>query len=153
LPRHDDYRRHAAFLGGALRARRRIRRIRHASPLPDDASHLRIKYRDDARTNTTIAVIATDAKLDKAECKRLAIAAHDGFARAIWPSHTPMDGDLIFAVSTGKKRWIAKKAPCSICVRQQPPRWRERLRVAFLQQRRPRATLLRSGRSVPERIA
>lgn len=73
------------------------------SPLPDDASHLRIKYRDDARTNTTIAVIATDAKLNKAECKRLASAAHDGFARAIWPSHTPMDGDLIFAVSMGKK--------------------------------------------------
>lgn len=76
-------------------------------PLPQDSSRLHIKYRDanraDARTNTTIAVIATDAKLDKAECKRLASAAHDGFARAIWPSHTPMDGDLIFAVSTGKK--------------------------------------------------
>lgn len=77
------------------------------SPFPEDASRLRIKYRDanraDARTNTTIAVIATDAELGKAECKRLASAAHDGFARAIWPSHTPMDGDLIFAVSTGRK--------------------------------------------------
>ncbi|MAZ15506.1 P1 family peptidase [Oricola sp.] len=73
------------------------------SPFPADASRLRIKYRDDPRTNTTIAVIATDAKLDKAECKRLATAAHDGFARAIWPSHTPMDGDLVFAVSTGRK--------------------------------------------------
>jgi len=76
-------------------------------PYPDDASRLRIKYRDtnraDPRTNTTIAVIATDANLTKAECKRLASAAHDGFARAIWPSHTPMDGDLIFAVSTGRK--------------------------------------------------
>ena len=77
------------------------------SPFPDDASRLHMKYRDanraDTRTNTTIAVIATDAELDKAECKRIAIAAHDGFARAIWPSHTPMDGDLVFAVSTGKK--------------------------------------------------
>jgi L-aminopeptidase/D-esterase-like protein len=50
---------------------------------------------------TTIAVIATDAVLTKAEAKRLASAAHDGFARAIWPAHTPMDGDLIFALATG----------------------------------------------------
>ncbi|MDB5524809.1 MAG: peptidase [Rhizobium sp.] len=51
--------------------------------------------------NTTIAVIATDAVLTKAEAKRLAVAAHDGFAHAIWPSHTPLDGDLVFAVATG----------------------------------------------------
>ncbi|MGV3552877.1 P1 family peptidase [Rhizobium sp.] len=51
--------------------------------------------------NTTIAVIATDAALSKADCKRLAISAHDGFTRAIWPSHTPMDGDIVFALSTG----------------------------------------------------
>jgi L-aminopeptidase/D-esterase-like protein len=53
--------------------------------------------------NTTIAIIATDAVLTKAECKRLAVAAHDGFARAIWPSHTPMDGDIVFALSTGAR--------------------------------------------------
>jgi L-aminopeptidase/D-esterase-like protein len=47
-------------------------------------------------------VIATDAVLTKAAAKRLAIAAHDGFARAIWPSHTPFDGDLVFALATGK---------------------------------------------------
>ena len=47
-------------------------------------------------------MIATDAVLSKAECKRLAIAAHDGFARAIWPSHTPMDGDIVFALATGR---------------------------------------------------
>ncbi|MBD9372542.1 P1 family peptidase [Rhizobium sp. ARZ01] len=51
--------------------------------------------------NTTIAVIATDAILTKAEAKRLAISAHDGFARALWPAHTPLDGDLVFAVATG----------------------------------------------------
>jgi L-aminopeptidase/D-esterase-like protein len=77
-------------------------------PFPADATRLRIKYResvpDNPRANTTIAVIATDAALTKAECKRLAIAAHDGFARAIWPCHTPMDGDLVFAVSTGKRK-------------------------------------------------
>ena len=53
--------------------------------------------------NTTIGIIATDATLSKAQAKRLAIMAHDGFARALWPSHTPMDGDLIFALSTGEK--------------------------------------------------
>ena len=53
--------------------------------------------------NTTIAVIATDAKLDKSQCKRLALAAHDGFARAIRPAHTPLDGDTIFCAATGQR--------------------------------------------------
>ncbi|NVK47699.1 MAG: P1 family peptidase [Rhodobacteraceae bacterium] len=51
--------------------------------------------------NTTIAIVATDAKLTKAECYRLSVAAHDGIARAIVPAHTPFDGDLVFGVSTG----------------------------------------------------
>ncbi|WP_017999342.1 P1 family peptidase [Paracoccus sp. N5] len=50
---------------------------------------------------TTIAIVATDAALDKAGLTRLATAAQDGMARAIVPSHTPFDGDLVFAVSTG----------------------------------------------------
>ena len=53
------------------------------------------------RENTTIAIIATDAALTKAECQRVAVAAHDGMARAIVPAHTPHDGDLVFALSTG----------------------------------------------------
>lgn len=53
--------------------------------------------------NTTIAIVATDAALDKAQCNRMAVAAHDGMARAIVPSHTPMDGDLVFAAATGEK--------------------------------------------------
>lgn len=53
--------------------------------------------------NTTIAIIATDADLTQAQCARMATAAHDGMARALVPSHTPMDGDLIFGVSTGAK--------------------------------------------------
>ena len=52
---------------------------------------------------TTIAIVATDAVLDKAALQRLAIAAHDGMARALVPSHTPFDGDLVFAVSSGTK--------------------------------------------------
>lgn len=53
--------------------------------------------------NTTIAIVATDAVLDQAQCTRLATAAHDGMARALVPSHTPMDGDLIYAISTSAK--------------------------------------------------
>ncbi len=53
--------------------------------------------------NTTIAIVATDATLDQSQCTRLATAAHDGMARALLPSHTPMDGDLVFAVSTAGK--------------------------------------------------
>lgn len=54
-------------------------------------------------TNTTIAIVATDAALDQSQCTRLATAAHDGMARALVPSHTPMDGDLVYGVSTGVK--------------------------------------------------
>jgi len=73
------------------------------SPLPSDAATPRWKWQDPASVgaNTTIAIIATDARLTKAEAKRLAIAGHDGFARAIWPSHSPVDGDLVFALATG----------------------------------------------------
>jgi len=51
--------------------------------------------------STTIAVVATDAALDKGRCRRLAIMAQDGLARAIRPVHTPFDGDTVFALSTG----------------------------------------------------
>lgn len=52
---------------------------------------------------TTIAIVATDATLTKAQAQRMAVAAHDGMARALVPSHTPLDGDLVFAVATGGK--------------------------------------------------
>ncbi|WP_431522422.1 P1 family peptidase [Shinella zoogloeoides] len=74
------------------------------APFPEDARTPRTKMsrRPAGVENTTIAVIATDAVLTKAEAKRLAIAAHDGFARALWPAHTPLDGDLVFALATGR---------------------------------------------------
>lgn len=53
--------------------------------------------------NTTIGIIATDADVDQAQLTRLATAAHDGYARALVPSHTPADGDLIFGAATGAK--------------------------------------------------
>ncbi len=55
------------------------------------------------KANTTIAIVATDASLSVAQAQRVAVAAHDGLARAILPSHTPFDGDMVFAVSTDKK--------------------------------------------------
>ena len=51
--------------------------------------------------NTTIAVIATDAAMSAAACRRVAVAAHDGLARTIRPCHTPLDGDTVFALATG----------------------------------------------------
>ena len=51
--------------------------------------------------NTTIAVVATDAALSPAGCRRIAVAAHDGLARTVRPSHTPLDGDTVFALATG----------------------------------------------------
>ena len=56
-----------------------------------------------AYANTTIGIVATDADLSKAQCQRVAVASHDGIARACVPCHSPMDGDLIFAASTGVK--------------------------------------------------
>lgn len=56
-----------------------------------------------AQGNTTIAVVATDAALSKADAQRMANAAQDGIARAVVPAHTPNDGDLVFAVATGAR--------------------------------------------------
>lgn len=60
-----------------------------------------------AGSNTTIGVIATDAPLNKAQAQRLAVAGHDGLARAINPVHTMSDGDTLFALATG----LAGKSP------------------------------------------
>ncbi|MBN34891.1 MAG: peptidase T4 [Rhodospirillaceae bacterium] len=52
--------------------------------------------------NTTVAVVATNATLDKAQAQRVAIMAHDGLARAIRPIHTPFDGDTVFSLATAR---------------------------------------------------
>ena len=53
--------------------------------------------------NTTLGVVATNARLDKTQATRVAQMAHDGFARAIAPVHTAVDGDLVFALATGSR--------------------------------------------------
>jgi D-aminopeptidase len=72
------------------------------SPLPADA--LGTLTKGAASQSTTLAVIATDAILSKAQAKRLAIMAQTGLVRAIYPVHTPLDGDVVFAAATGKKK-------------------------------------------------
>lgn len=71
------------------------------SPMPESAHTPVLKA--GAHENTTLAIIATDAALSKAELKRLAIMAQTGLARAIYPVHTPLDGDTVFALSVGDR--------------------------------------------------
>lgn len=70
-------------------------------PFPGDALAMRTKGA--AGVSTTIAAVATDAILSKPQAKRLAIMAQAGLTRAIYPVHTPLDGDVVFAAATGKK--------------------------------------------------
>jgi L-aminopeptidase/D-esterase-like protein len=56
--------------------------------------------------NTTIGVVATDAALAKSECRRLAMSAHDGLARAVRPAHGLTDGDTFFALATGARELV-----------------------------------------------
>jgi L-aminopeptidase/D-esterase-like protein len=67
---------------------------------PED---LGARLKGDPAPATTIALIATDAVLTKAQAKRLAIMANDGLARAILPAHAPMDGDTVFAAALGQR--------------------------------------------------
>jgi L-aminopeptidase/D-esterase-like protein len=72
-----------------------------SDPAPDE-SRLKAMGRLQAGANTTLGVIACNADLSTAECKRVAMMAHDGIARAIRPAHTPFDGDAVFALASGE---------------------------------------------------
>jgi D-aminopeptidase len=69
--------------------------------VPADA--LRIRLKGAPGENTALIVVATDAILTKPQTRRLAIMAQDGLARAIYPVHTPLDGDIVFATATGAR--------------------------------------------------
>jgi D-aminopeptidase len=71
------------------------------SPLPPGALEARTKGA--LRQSTALVVVATDAALTKAQAKRLAVTAQDGLARAGYPVHTSLDGDVVFAAATGAK--------------------------------------------------
>ncbi|WP_072687771.1 P1 family peptidase [Rhodococcus marinonascens] len=72
-------------------------------PEPDDLAAANELVAKATVLNTTIGVVATDAPLSKASCRRVAVAGHDGLARAIRPAHSPLDGDTIFALATGSR--------------------------------------------------
>lgn len=74
-------------------------------PASVTAEDLRVRFKGTPlpANATTVALIATDAVLDKGQAKRLAIMANDGLARAIFPAHAPTDGDTVFAAATGRR--------------------------------------------------
>ncbi len=72
-----------------------------SSPLAEP--ELDCAFASSLAANTTLAVVATDAVLTKAQAGRIAIMAQDGIARAIRPVHTPFDGDTVFVISTGAR--------------------------------------------------
>ncbi len=72
-----------------------------SDPVPEE-SRLRELGRLQAGANTTLGVVACSAALSTVECKRVAIMAQDGIARAVRPAHTPFDGDTLFAVASGR---------------------------------------------------
>ncbi len=74
------------------------------TPTADQLAAYAARHRDASPLNTTIAVVATDAALSPAGCRRVAVAAQDGLARAIRPAHTPLDGDTVFVLATGAVR-------------------------------------------------
>ena len=77
-------------------------------PWPSDALALRVKGA--AEPATTIGIVATDAALTKAECRRVAIIAQDGLARALRPVHAAMDGDTLFAAATARAERVPDPA-------------------------------------------
>ena len=70
-----------------------------SDPIPE-LSRLDSMGRLQAGANTTLVVVASTARLSVAECKRVAIMAQDGIARAVRPAHLPFDGDTVFALAS-----------------------------------------------------
>src|SRR5258708_22280576 len=75
----------------------------HGFPPAMPAGALAGRTKGAPRQSTTLAVVATDARLSKAQAKHIAVMAQDGLARSIHPVHTPLDGDIVFAAATGQR--------------------------------------------------
>src|SRR5262249_37949801 len=75
----------------------------HGFPSSMPPQALAVRTKGAPREATTLVVVATDATLSKAQTKRLAVMAQTGLTRAIYPVHTPLDGDIVFAAATGKR--------------------------------------------------
>ena len=99
MPDGKTYWAWAFELGQEFERRRAPRRPMDLSNPAPDESRLMALGRLQAGANTTLAVVACNADLTTVECKRMAMMAQDGIARAVRPAHTPFDGDTIFATS------------------------------------------------------
>jgi D-aminopeptidase len=75
----------------------------HGFPSVMPSGALEPRFKGGPAENTTIAIIATDAILTRAQAYRVAVMAQDGIARAVYPAHAPFDGDTVFCLSTGRK--------------------------------------------------
>jgi D-aminopeptidase len=75
----------------------------HGLPATLPSRALAVRTKGAPRESTTLVVVATDADLSKGQARHLAVMAHDGLARAIYPVHTPIDGDIVFAAATGRR--------------------------------------------------
>lgn len=73
----------------------------HGAPSSTAADTLHPLLKGSAGANTTLAIVATNARLTRPQAYRLAVMAQTGLARAIYPVHTPLDGDVVFALATG----------------------------------------------------
>jgi L-aminopeptidase/D-esterase-like protein len=89
------------FWAGALEEGDEFGGLGH--PAKITPQHRRLSWKGRSQPATTIALVATDATLTKAQAKRLAIASHAGLARGLRFSHALLDGDTIFAAATGRK--------------------------------------------------
>ncbi len=143
-----DRGRQPPLLGSPVGAGGRIRRPGLPPRFPAAHEPAPAKHLGEA---TTIAIVATDAALDKAGLQRMATAAHDGLARALVPSHTPLDGDLVFAVSTGARPWRTPSAMRSSWAMRRPACWRVPWRMACTAPRRGRVTCNPAGNSGSDR--
>jgi L-aminopeptidase/D-esterase-like protein len=75
----------------------------HGLPAPFPSGALEVRIKGAPQQSTTLVVVATDAVLTKAQAKRVAVMAQSGLSRAIYPVHSPLDGDVVFAASTGRR--------------------------------------------------
>lgn len=102
------------FWAGAFEMGREFGGLGASAAHVDPEDWGRAKFNPAARANTTIACIATDADIDADDLKRVAMMAQDGLARAIRPVHSPFDGDVIFALSTGRRPLPAGPPPLHV---------------------------------------
>jgi D-aminopeptidase len=73
----------------------------HGLPAHVPPTALEPRLKGEAHVSTSLVIVATDAVLTKAQANRLAVMAQTGMAQAIYPVHTPLDGDVVFAAATG----------------------------------------------------